>query len=260
MCPHWQILHTWAPPQPTAHMALSLSVSFALDFHCNRISWAFYISFSCAADVLKAAQSKREREVLEQLLVNQQQPATSSHSCIFLLFSFHVSSRRFTSTPLRPQGDGWLLLLQIEPKGNRANGPAVLRGLRPEAVCPCQFRLNLNGMFLWWALSDLVSMSYTLSWSKLSPVPENWERSTYKNRWMELSVVAAGERDFFFTTSCGFLKNSNKFYMFEWTKGLKQNPCTKFNISFVYIPLPKSPTVLECEGKAIWSPSVFAAL
>lgn len=166
-CVHWQAFHMSSPPT-----APHCSLSFNLEFHCNRISWTLYVSFSCAADVLDWHKAKeKERQGSRRCRLANKSTASYQFTFMCFFFSLHVNPRLFTSTPLHPQGDGWLLLPWLMPKGNRANGPAVLRGLWPEAICPHWFCPCLNGMFLWWALSELVSMSYPPPWSKLPPKP-----------------------------------------------------------------------------------------
>lgn len=58
-----------------------------------------------------------------------EQAARDQATFLCFFFSLHVNSRLFTSALLHPQGDGWLLLLRLMPKGYRANGPVVLGGL-----------------------------------------------------------------------------------------------------------------------------------
>ena len=95
------------------------SLLFNLEFHYNRISWTFYISFSCATDVLdwhkvkdgerereKEREREREREcgragnALSRPMKEKKKLVSYQITSMRFLFSLHVNAR-VCSLPLR---------------------------------------------------------------------------------------------------------------------------------------------------------------
>lgn len=283
-CVHQQALHMSSPPTPPC------ALSFNLEFHYNRISWTFYVSFSCAADVLdwhKAKEKERERRRAGKALSESMRKKIQLlvHIHVFLLFSSCQLACLFISTLLHPQGDGWLGLPWLMPKGYGANGPAVLRGLWQAAVPPHWFWPNLNGMFLWWVLSGLVSVSYSPSWSKLSPMPKNKERHSLENHSEDHLALTSGESQEFLSHTVESEKSPQKnlvsffvvvsitqiwsllkfakthMHVYTHKRARSQPFYTLLKISFVYTPpTQKIPMYWNAQGKALWSPSVFVTL
>lgn len=164
----------------------------------------------------RLAQSEREREGETEgwkssQWINEKKIQLLVHIHVFPLFSSCQLACLFISTLLHPQGDGWLGLPWLMPKGYGANGPAVLRGLWQAAVPPHWFWPNLNGMFLWWVLSGLVSVSYSPSWSKLSPMPKNKERHSLENHSEDHLALTSGESQEFLSHT---VESEKKFSFF----------------------------------------------
>lgn len=114
------------------------SFFFNLEFHCDRISWTFYVSFSCAADVLQEPRAKRTEKGRSGSPLSRpmkMQQSTSSHSSVFsfLFMLTHVCSLPLCCIPKVtagfchcgscPQAVGRMDLLSLEVCDQRPSVP-----------------------------------------------------------------------------------------------------------------------------------------
>lgn len=249
------------PPKGITHPSHSRPAPFHSTWSFITTGYPEHFTFPSVVQQMCSTGTKwkrrRERERAGNTLSQPVERKHSSHrfTCMCFLFSRHVRSH-VCSLPLCRTSK---VTVGLGCRGLCPKATGWLDWLRSRVCGRGRFWPNLNGMFLWWLLSGLVSVSYSPSWWKLCRQHRNAEK-----HWADTSVLLV---------RCELSLNT----LLYWTDPIlhscfcitillvfnsrnthththNNSPPSLYLKYHLFTPPPKSPKVLECAGRSTMEP------